>query len=373
MSKSKSFKLKKHRTHKPKYATTKGKPRKQYKTQESFCRHWRKARSLKRSRIPNPVSKGTLQPTGPTARRFNTICASEKPDSKQLRFLAPFAKHAPSQRLYKGRAYYDLLVLVYLLNKHKSQCAIFPKAKKAQQPDAHKYEFTWKCGARPGGRGKLTIPPHFWHQVNSCCKRLVVCTLLMWPCKGTIKKRSWDQREFEHGNFIIIDRENKTVEQIDPIGQITHVMGRNFYDSRVLEGHLRAFFEGAGYAFKGIGDWKRKFSIQQKQEAQEYHWKIVDWEPEGGGYCSAWAAWLADVRLSYPDENPDKLLERAIRAVKRHHLLVFFINGYIEHVVRKGESILKRYNHGKLPNTEKGRERLVTRYLSKRARGCYKN
>lgn len=283
------------------------------------------------------------------------MCARSQAPTIIDTFLRPNVRHFE----YKGQAYYDLLTMVYLIEKHPHQCSIFPPSKEHQRASLHKYEFVWECDAVPGGPGKLEAPEGFWTQVESCCRRFVIFTLIMLPCKMTPRHGDY------HGNYFIMDRKRKVVMQVDPIGHVTsRVIRRNFYDAHVLEIRLRGFFQEHGYAFKGASDWTMRFGAQIQQIEEQRRLGLLTHTQPGGGYCSAWAAWIADLLLTYPDENPDAVLRTALAAIRKRFYFSLFIRNYIEDVTRKAQKVLKRFNGNKLPRRTVDRERVLARYLT---------
>jgi hypothetical protein len=373
-----SKKSSKKRTNKKKRAPPK------YRELAQFCYHWDAHKHRHRSQrdVPNPFTNAPIRRTGPTAKHFDRICSGHM-TPRDSKLLSDFAKGPVQKRKYQAQHYDDWLALIYLLHKHDDICTIFLREPwyvsdrtKSGYVGRWKllrqryYEFEWDCAKKPGARGKLIAPHDFWKQISQCCRRFVISSVIINPCKGKGSPEPMDTSF--HGNFLIIDRKKRIVEVIEPLGRWVYKRGtppgRGFYDVPVMIKQLRQYFAKGGYRVKGpqelVKSKKRAMGFQTAEEWQSAQWKLVDWSPGGGGFCSAWSVFLTDLRLSNPDTDYDHLTHRVLQALKRGHFLTIFINQYIEYVVRQGERILKRYNKGHLPNTQAKKAKTAARYLA---------
>ena len=65
-----------------------------------------------------------------------------------------------------------------------------------------------------------------------------------------------------------------------------------------------------------------------------------------GGFCGAWSLYFLDLKLSYPDYNTEKLLNKAFTALKNDkNSFRTFIRNYSDFVINQRKKIVKKYGY----------------------------
>jgi ankyrin repeat protein len=119
-----------------------------------------------------------------------------------------------------------------------------------------------------------------------------------------------------HANILIYDKKLNEIERFEPNGgsyPFTFNYNPQLLDQILIEKFVN-IFEKVKY-FKPV-DFIPKIGFQYLESYSKKTHKIGD----PGGFCGAWCAWYADIRLKYPDINRKKLILKSIRRVKEQGL-----------------------------------------------------
>ena len=242
---------------------------------------------------------------------------------------------------FTGNTIDVLLGLIYLLTKHKSACSTLT-TEFIENKNIH--DFYKSMGVLMNSRSeflnfeiiwinyKLYVVEHFFEQIKDCInaqKRFIILPLGI------------ELKEGSHANYIIFDTVNKLVERFEPHGSTTPP-GLN-YNPDLLDKILYSRFKEIDENIKYLkpSDYLPKISFQLLDILENKKKKIGD----PGGFCALWAVWYVDMRLTYHDIEPQKLINKLIKTIKENNIYVKnMIRNYASNIIKDRDEILKYGN-----------------------------
>jgi ankyrin repeat protein len=150
-----------------------------------------------------------------------------------------------------------------------------------------------------------------------------------------------EMRNGNHANFIIYDKKLNQMERFEPHGG-SHPFGFN-YKPDVLDAVLENKFKDILGKFKYIApkEYLPKIGFQIIDSFESHMRKIGD----PSGFCSLWAVWYADMRLTYPNIPGDILVNKMIKYIKKKNISFRnMIRNYSTNVTEIRDDILDRHN-----------------------------
>lgn len=195
---------------------------------------------------------------------------------------------------FKGTAKYNIKAMKYLSKKHKNHCVIIPETNLKKSVEHSEVSLRWNQTKEYDGY--ISIPKGFWKAVDKCkgSKRFVI-----FPFGFTCSDGSG------HANYMIYDSKNKSLERFEPYGYKESDcinapdLDENIRDMMQKKWEIREYYKPL--------DFIPMIGVQTIQR-NEYNEKKGD----PVGFCSVWAAWYADLRLTNPDTPRDILVKKAI-------------------------------------------------------------
>jgi ankyrin repeat protein len=242
---------------------------------------------------------------------------------------------------FTGNTLDVLLGLIYLLNKHKSSCSTLT-TEFIENKNIH--DFYKSIGVLMNSRSeflnfeiiwinyKLYVVDHFFEHITDCIKA---------GSKFIILPLGIELKEGSHANYIVYDINNKLVERFEPHGSTTPP-GLNYNPDlldKILYSRFKEFDENITYLKPS--DYLPKISFQLLDILENKKKKIGD----PGGFCALWAIWYVDMRLTYPDIHPQKLVNKLIKTIKENNIYVKnMIRNYAINIIKDRDEILNYGN-----------------------------
>lgn len=223
---------------------------------------------------------------------------------------------------YKGMSNsINLATMIYILEKHKNNVCVT-------------YPLLWTCDNSLNNRLLTTYPligneyiVAAWEEkgkkfnkkwfdfFNKCKKvsRFVIIPLNLeyevcnkeyiesYPLEMEKMKLSYDFKTDilqSHANMMLYDKKYNSIELFEPHGSST------WYERNKIFDHLKKIFIKNGLNdINYIGDICIGVGPQNRQDDDNFY----------GGFCGIWSTWFADLKLTYPDINSNKLLEKTYK------------------------------------------------------------
>ena len=206
--------------------------------------------------------------------------------------------------MFTGKSDNALSVLQFLASEHPKQCSFILDDAATNEKLHHWFSvaIVWLDGALtfPGvGRSKAS----FINEARTCKEQLVLVPLVMVD----------DARENMHANMIIIDTEHGTFEHFEPYGEMPAGYGSKIRLQLELEKLCAEIFPVAipiGLVIRarhsnGIG-------LQSMQELE----KKMGHNNSPPGFCLAWCALYASMRLASPNVHPEAIPAKILHTIK---------------------------------------------------------
>jgi len=215
---------------------------------------------------------------------------------------------------FKGSPNYNLLVMLYFKYKYKNECTVIPL----------NFEEIYSVFNKRGLRirhedvsiryieekNKLSFPDEFWNYFLSCIDDPYI-RYIIFPFGFTCKDSG-------HANYMVYDTKLKSLERFEPHGQTFGKCVSEPVDEMILE----AFKENLGKDFVKTYYKPLDFcppinlqTIQERQKEIGRNRKKIIRPNDPVGFCAAWAAFYADLRLLHPDIDRKELIRYAINEI----------------------------------------------------------
>ena len=232
---------------------------------------------------------------------------------------------------FEGTPFNSLIAMAYLNKKHKNHCVIIPIR---DIPDDHT-DLSIRWIQKKGQDGYLRVPKKFWtefkeHLNHSHDKRFIV-----FPFGFSCKKNGG------HANIMIYDVQNKILERFDSLGNANS----NCLKVKNLDQKIKKLFQdemGHNFVKKYLKPFNNFKIFQELQDLEDV--KKLPTDPEYG-FCSVWACWWSDLRMSNPHISRDDLVEISLELLlEKNKSLTSFIRKYSQNIVNHMDSVNRYLN-----------------------------
>ncbi len=256
-----------------------------------------------------------------------------------------FIKEKVVTRKLTGKEEDDILRLKYLMSRHPSDCFVFSEERDTDgeykgKLNRQNYSIIWLCMSPSPNEKKyiLLVPKILTTNISSYCKgkRFIVIFLsIIDSCTETY-----------HANIVICDKLLRTAERFEPISCIDV-----WYNPDSLDDHLNKLFLSMKFKYIKPLQYCPVMCMQTAQLMETGFEKPVERlgretdsktynQPDKSRieYCTGWTLFYADLRLTYPDIDRNRLIQDSLTAIKTKTSLTDFIDGYVEYALRSGSN-----------------------------------
>lgn len=239
---------------------------------------------------------------------------------------------------FTGRSTDSIAILQYLYLDRPKQCMFLLEQVLRDHTNIdlwYRVAFVWREQVLhvPGGSVEALR-----FEVCRCPHALTVIPLVMTDAN----------RKYLHANFIILDRDEATMELFEPFGQMPVVYGRSEPLDDALRMVVRRIFSGARRPLLVRPRLDDGPGLQARQELEE---SMRRDDPElPPGFCLAWSALYAKIRLASPPEQrsliPQKMLQMAHDRTS-HASMTSFIRAFAQMLVETAKPTMKNEKNKK--------------------------
>lgn len=239
---------------------------------------------------------------------------------------------------FTGNTIDVLLGLIYLLKKHKNTCSVLT-TDFIENKDL--YDFYKSIGILMNNRSEFLNFEIVWinlklYLIDNFIKKIKNC--IESGAKFIIIPLGIELKEGSHANYIIYDVSQNIIERFEPHGS-TSPPGLN-YNPELLDKILYSRFKEINddITYLKPSDYLPKISFQLLDILESKNKKIGD----PGGFCALWAIWYVDMRITYDNIHPSKLVKQLIKSIKESNLSVKnMIRNYAINIIKDRDEILK--------------------------------
>ena len=243
---------------------------------------------------------------------------------------------------FKGNPWEDLVSMVYLLHRHPKDCVAIPKDLLTGSGKITKKGFSVKSFNDTSLywnaiENIFYIPLGLWDAIKDCLKRKPRFIVMPLGINGL----SQQGLPASHANFLIYNTETKVLERFEPHGKPMS----NFLNIPNFEKKLADLFNNNVHKDM-IKEVYAPLSFcpsvnVQKIQVDEREKKIGD----AGGFCVAWSAWYADIRMSNPKKSRSEVVAIGIEKLQKNpYSFTQFIRSYSSFLTNVGEQLKNSNN-----------------------------
>jgi len=243
---------------------------------------------------------------------------------------------------FKGNPWDDLVSMVYLLHRHPKDCVAIPKDLLTGSGKITKKGFSVKSFNDTSlywnaNENIFYIPLGLWGAIKDCLKRKPRFIVMPLGINGL----SSIGTPSSHANFLIYNTDTKVLERFEPHGKPM----ANFLNIPDFEKKLADLFNNNVHKDM-IKEVYAPLSFcpavnVQKIQVDEREKKIGD----TGGFCVAWSAWYADIRMSNPKKSRSEVVAIGIEKLKKNpYSFTQFIRSYSSFLTNVGEQLKNSNN-----------------------------
>jgi glutaredoxin len=243
---------------------------------------------------------------------------------------------------FEGSSWDDLVSMIYLLHRHPKDCVAIPKdlltgSGKITQKGFKVKNFNDTSLSWTVDKNMFYIPVGLWDSIKDCLKRKPRFIVMPLGINGI---NSWGKRA-SHANFLIYNTGTKVLERFEPHGKPM----ANFLNIPDFEKKLADLFNNNVHKdmIREVYD-PLSFCPAvnvQKIQVNELDKKIG----EIGGFCVAWSAWYADIRMSNPKKSRSEVVSIGIEKLKKNNYsFTQFIRSYSSFLTKVGEQLKNSNN-----------------------------
>jgi len=242
---------------------------------------------------------------------------------------------------FKGSSWEDLVSMIYLLHRHPKDCVAIPKdlltgSGKITQKGFNVKSFNNTSLTWSANENMFYIPVGLWDSIKDCLKRKPRFIVMPLGINGLVKSK-----RVSHANFLIYNAGTKVLERFEPHGKPM----ANFLNIPNFEKKLAELFNNNVHKdmIREVYD-PLSFCPAvnvQKIQSNEFDKKIG----EIGGFCVAWSAWYADIRMSNPKKSRSEVVSMGIEKLKKNNYsFTQFIRSYSSFLTKVGEQLKNSNN-----------------------------
>jgi len=177
---------------------------------------------------------------------------------------------------------------------------------------------------------KIYFPSNFFNILNKFKdkKRFFIC-----PVGISTTNKGW------HSNYLLIDLKKKEIERFEPNGSENSF---NFdYSSEKLDNILKRelLFHLDNFKYFEPKHFIPRISVQILSSKEINNKKITD--PQG--FCALWSVWYVDIRLTYPEIDRKKLINKMIKNINKKNLsFKSLIRSYAVNIIEPRDLVLNK-------------------------------
>lgn len=242
---------------------------------------------------------------------------------------------------FNASSWEDLVSMVYLLHRHPKDCVVIPKdlltgSGKITQTGFNVNKFSQTSISWSTIENMFHIPVGFWVALINCLQRKPRFIVMPLGIDGL-----YLGKPASHANFLIYNTETKVLERFEPHGKpmadflnIPHFAKKlaDLFNNNVHKDMIREVYEPLSFC--------PALNVQ-KIQANELERKIG----EVGGFCVAWSAWYADIRMSNPKKSRSEVVSIGIEKLQKSpYSFTEFIRSYSSFLTKVGEQLKKSNN-----------------------------
>ena len=240
-----------------------------------------------------------------------------------------------SQIKYVGTPWNALIVMLYLTWRYPNDCVVIPKNNTLT--DSGKVTSWVKTGLREfqsimlvwnHPMKEIQVPYQFWTSFQECLNKKVRFIVMPFgfECGGNIG----------HANYLVYDTKNREMERFEPN---TYVHGicynppnldikiKNLFNQFMSREIVKKIYSPLEYCPRD------GFQVIQHGEKQKK-------SGDPGGFCAAWVAWYADLRLANPNKSREQVVNMAMEYLRKQpQSFTQFIRSYAGFIDDVGEKI----------------------------------
>ena len=229
---------------------------------------------------------------------------------------------------FQGTPINELMALIYLLKKHKNDCA--PISSNIIDLKFNEYGLDYRKSS-----DSLKYYSDYIEDFKKCFNNKKI-NFIISPL------RILDPQTGGHANYLIFNKNTFEIERFEPYG--------SYMENNNLDNKLKELFQSINKKIKYLtpNEFCPNIGIQELQELELELEKTQESIGDPLGFCSAWSIWYADLRLSNPNENNSDLIKKAINVNKQKNNLTNFIRNYSNFIIEQRDQILRKNKISKL-------------------------
>lgn len=206
---------------------------------------------------------------------------------------------------FKGSPSYNLKVMKYLQKKYTDYCVIIPTINKSKNDLSHT-DVSLRWIQTKGKNGYFSVPKDYWNQFSKCSNKRFIVFPFGFTCKNNMG----------HAGICVYDKETKALERFEPYGKSKRdctnpididIKIKNLFQDNLGDDFINEYYEPLDFIpTKGF---------QSLQEDEGDFKKKNKGDPDGG-FCAAWVAWYAELRIQNPNKDRKRLVEIALKRLR---------------------------------------------------------
>ena len=243
---------------------------------------------------------------------------------------------------FRGNPWEDLVSMVYLLHRHPKDCVAIPKDLLTGSGKITKKGFSVKSFNDTslywsGTENMFHVPLGLWDAIKNCFKRKSRFIVMPLGINGL----SSIGIPSSHANFLIYNTETKVLERFEPHGKpMANFLNipdfdkklANLFNNNVHKDMIKEVYAPLSFC---------PLVNVQKIQVYEREKKIED----TGGFCVAWSAWYADIRMSNPKKSRSEVVAIGIEKLRKNpYSFTQFIRSYSSFLTNVGEQLKNSNN-----------------------------
>ena len=228
-------------------------------------------------------------------------------------------------KYFDGTPWFNLVGMYYLTRKYKNNCVIIPYKKK---PNDHT-DVSIRWIQTKGDNGYLHVPKNFWKEFKRHLDHSHDKGFIVFPFGFSCLKSGG------HANYMLYDIKNKTLERFDSLGKVnSKCLKAKDLDKKIVE--LFKDKMGEDFIKKYLKPFTKYKIFQELQDMEKV--KKLQTDPKYG-FCSVWACWWTDLRLSNPNHTRDELVEISLEKLLKEKSLTSFIRKYSQNIIEHSKNV----------------------------------
>lgn len=240
-------------------------------------------------------------------------------DRSVRKISSPRVKSRKVTHKFSGTPLLSMVALHYLTTKHKDQCIVIPFK---LTPEEHTdISIRWVETDR-----KLHIPSNFWEEFERHLSHGK--SYIVFPFGITYKKGGG------HAGFLLYDGVRMELDRFDSAG-LTPTL------DRIIDSQLKKLMT-AHIPLKRYNGPANVLSCMFQEIQESENMKPLRTDPDAG-FCSVWACWYVDYRLTNPHETSHQnLCDHAVEQIlDEYGSLTKFIRHYSQEIVHHKPVFMK--------------------------------